>query len=245
MREPLALRTLGAGDPVLLVHGGVGPRSTWAAQEPLADRWRLLIPSRRGFAGSPPAERQDFNEDADDLEPLLAAERPHAVGFSYGGVGLTIAAGRAPQHLRSLTLIEVPFFGLAPDHPDVAALAALSSSYLGGQAGDDDTAAFERFAGIDGAVAGELGDELDEARRLARGLRPPDEATPDLAAINRAGLPVLVVSGGHHPGLEAVCDELSGRLGARRESIEGARHAAQRAPGFNDLLERFLERASA
>jgi hypothetical protein len=69
------------------------------------------------------------------------------------------------------------------------------------------------------------------------------EAEPDLAAINAAGVPSLVVSGNHHPGLEAVCDALAGRLGARRERVEGARHAAQRAPGFNDVLEQFLGRA--
>jgi pimeloyl-ACP methyl ester carboxylesterase len=238
MREPLAVRTLGAGDPVLLVHGGVGPSSTWAAQEPLAERWRLLIPSRRGFAGSPPAERQDFLDDADDLAPLLAAERPHAVGFSYGAVGLAIAAGRAPQNVRSLTLIEPPLFGVAADHPDVAALAALSADYVGGQAGAGGAAEFERLAGVGGAAGG----EFDEARRLARGLRPPTEADPDLAAINAAGVPSLVISGDHHPGLEALCDALAGRLAARRERVEGAGHAAQRAPGFNDLLERFLAR---
>lgn len=243
MREPLAVRTLGAGDPVLLVHGGVGPRSTWAAQEPLAARWRLLIPTRRGFAGSPQAERQDFDQDADDLEPLLAAERPHAVGFSYGAVGLAVAAGRAPENVRSLTLIEPPLFGVAPDHPDVAALAALSSNYIGGDAREEDVAAFERLAGVAGA-ADVPGDEIDEARRLARGLRPPTEADPDLAAVNAAGVPALVVSGNHHPGLEAVCDALAGRLAGHRERVEGARHAAQRAPGFNDVLERFLERAA-
>ena len=243
MREPLAVRTLGAGDPLLLVHGGLGPRSTWAAQEPLAARWRLLIPARRGFAGSPPGERQDFEADAADLEPLLTAERPNAVGFSYGGVGLAIAAGRAPENVRSLTLIEPPLFGLAADHPDVAALAALSSNYIGGQGGAGDAAAFERLAGVGDAVAGVLGDELDEARRLARGMRPPMEAEPDLGAIKAAGVPSLVVSGNHHPGLEAMCDAVAGRLGARRERVEGARHAAQRAPGFNDVLERFLRSA--
>ena len=45
----LHVRTLGAGEPLLLVHGGVGPEITWAAQEPLADRWKLLIPTAAAF----------------------------------------------------------------------------------------------------------------------------------------------------------------------------------------------------
>src|SRR3712207_743973 len=99
MRAPLEVRTLGAGPPLLLVHGGLGPRATWAAQEELADRVRLVIPSRRGFAGSPATARQDYEEDAADIELLLADERPHAVGFSYGAVGLALAAGRNPRRV--------------------------------------------------------------------------------------------------------------------------------------------------
>jgi pimeloyl-ACP methyl ester carboxylesterase len=240
MRAPLAVRTVGSGPPLLLVHGGLGPRATWAAQEPLAERWRLTIPWRRGFGDSPPADRQDFTDDAADLARLLDGERPHAVGFSYGAVGLLIAAGRAPGSVRSLTLIEPPLFGLAPDHPDVAALAILSETYVAGGNDAESLAEFERIAGLGGAGAESLGGELQEGRRMARDLRRPHEAEPDLAAINAAGVPALVVSGGHQPGLDVVCDELAGRLAAHREVIQGAGHAAQRAPGFNDALERFL-----
>ena len=244
MLAPIAVRTLGSGPPLLLVHGGVGPHATWIAQEPLAGHWRLIIPSRRGFGDSPPSERQDYEQDAGDLESLIAGlDRPHAVGFSYGGIGLLVAAGRAPERLRSLTLIEPPMFGLAADDPSVAALSLLSASYTAGEIDDADVAQFERFAGIDGPAAGELGAELEEARRLARGLRMPDDAEPDLAAINAAGVPALVVSGGHQPGLEKICDELAGRLGAHRERSEGTGHAVRRTPGFNELLERFLRAA--
>ena len=239
----LARRDVGSGPPLLLVHGGLGPRATWAAQEPLAERWRLTIPWRRGFGDSPPTDRQDFQDDAADLADLLGAECPHAVALSYGVLGLLIAAGRAPGSVRSLTLIEPPLWSLAPDHPDVAALATLSETYVAGASDSEWLAEFERIAGVGGATAGSLGGELEEARRMARDLRRPDEAQPDLAAINAAGVPVLVVSGGHHPGLEVVCDELAGRLGAQRERVEGAGHAAQRAPGFNDVLESFLRHA--
>lgn len=244
MRAPLAVRTLGAGPPLLLVHGGVGPRATWVAQEDLAEWFRLLIPSRRGFAGSPAAGRQDYEEDAADLEPLLADERPHAVGFSYGAVGLTLAAGRAPHRLRSLTLIEPTLFGAAAGHPGVVALSSLSATYTSGAPGDH--AAFERWTGVaDDGAAAELGDELDEARRLAAGMRMPDDADPDLGAVRAAGVPALVVSGGHHPGLEAICDAVATRLGAQRERLAGAGHAVQRAPGFNDVLTAFLSSVDA
>lgn len=220
---------------------------TWAAQEPLADRWKLLIPARRGFPPSPPVERQDWLADAADIEELLSRERAHAVGFSYGGLGLTVAAGRNPERLRSLTLIEVPLFELADEQdPQVRKLVALAGAYTGEADGphDEARAAFEELSGLGGDLTAEQRAELERVRKLARGLRPPAEAHPDYEAIVRIGLPVLVVSGGHEPGLESLCDVVAEHLGARRARIPGAGHAAQRAPGFNQVLEDFIGRSA-
>lgn len=49
---------------MILVHGGAGAELTWEMQDQLAARWTLVIPWRRGFGPSPPAERQDFEVDA-------------------------------------------------------------------------------------------------------------------------------------------------------------------------------------
>jgi len=78
----LDVRVLGSGPRVVLVHGGSGPRRTWEMQSPLAERWQLVIPSRRGFDDSPHTERQDSEDDAADLLPLLSP-LSHLVGFSY------------------------------------------------------------------------------------------------------------------------------------------------------------------
>jgi pimeloyl-ACP methyl ester carboxylesterase len=244
-RDPLTVRTLGAGQRVLLVHGGVGPELTWSAQEELAARWRLDVPARRGFEPSPATERQDFEVDADDLADLLADEPAHCVGFSYGGIGLALAAGRDPARVRSLTLIEPALFGVARDRPEVAQLMALAAAAVG-----DDPAAreraresFEAVAQVSVSGRPEVERAFVEARRLAPGLRPPGEARPDLAAVATAGVPGLVVSGDHHPAMEAICDAVAGGLGAGRARLPGGGHAVQRAPGFNDLLERFLREA--
>ena len=42
--------------------------------------------------------------------------------------------------------------------------------------------------------------------------------------------------------LHAVCDLLERRLDAERGVLPGAQHNAQRAPGFNETLARFLSR---
>ena len=202
MAEQLAVRRVGSGPPLILVHGGAGPALTWELQEPLAERWTLIVPARRGYPPSPPAERQDFESDADDLTEILTREgSAHLVGFSYGAVSATIAAAWRPDQ--------------------------------GGVHGRGRPRRVAQLA------------ERARVERIARDLRFPGEAEPDAQAIAGANVPCLVVSGDHQPGLEALCDAVARRLRASRERVAGAGHAAQRAPGFNDRLERFLARAEA
>lgn len=241
----LDIRVIGSGQPLLLVHGGSGREESWHAQEPLAERWRVMLPARRGFPPSPTAERQDFEADAEDIGAILDEEPAHCVGFSYGGVGLALAAAADPSRLLSLTLVEPALLGLAADRPAVRELMATFA-----QAGGDDPdaqrraqAAFEDLARI------EIPDEdlrraFLEARDRAPIPRPPGEARPGLETIAAAGPPCLVVSGDHHPAHEAVCDVLAERLSAERAHLPGAAHAVPHAPGFNDVLERFLTSAS-
>ena len=184
------------------MRGAAGPALTWELQEPLAERWTLIVPARRGYPPSPPAERQDFESDADDLTEILTREgSAHLVGFSYGAVSAT-----------------------------------------SGPRGDPIREEFMAVAGLAGSA--QLA-ERARVERIARDLRFPGEAEPDAQAIAGANVPCLVVSGDHQPGLEALCDAVARRLRASRERVAGAGHAAQRAPGFNDRLERFLARAEA
>jgi pimeloyl-ACP methyl ester carboxylesterase len=71
--------------------------------------------------------------------------------------------------------------------------------------------------------------------------RYPWTAEIPLADLSKAGFRTLVVSGGHSPVFESICDVLATRLGAEREVISGAGHSVPRigAP-FNERLESFL-----
>jgi pimeloyl-ACP methyl ester carboxylesterase len=66
---------MGTGPRVLFVHGSLTTsRQSWEKQEPLAERWTLVIPDRRGYAPNAVAERSDFEEDAADIAPLVRGE---------------------------------------------------------------------------------------------------------------------------------------------------------------------------
>ncbi|WP_191093874.1 alpha/beta fold hydrolase [Nocardia colli] len=242
---PLFVQRSGTGPPVILVHGGLPARVTWARQQVLAARWSLIIPSRRGYAPNPAVPQQDFLADADDLTELIV-ELPggaHLVGFSYGGLGAAVAAGRRPHLVRSLTLIEVPLFVTAEEDQSVRELAALADRF----AADADDAQAERefhaMAGVGQKLPAGEEDDIRQAMRLWRDLRSPREAKPRFEAIVEAHIPTLVVSGQHNTGLERLCDAVATELGAQRAHIPGAGHAVARAPGFNTVLETFLTAA--
>jgi pimeloyl-ACP methyl ester carboxylesterase len=244
--KTLHTRVLGEGPKAVLVHGGAGPRTTWERQAPLAERRQLVIPSRRGFDGSPATGRQDFEHDAADLLPLLSPGA-HVVGFSYGGLGALIATGRRPDLVRSLTIIETPLFSIAHGNPEVDRFERLSNEFLadGLDARPEVLDAFLPAAALPAPGAGPLPPDIEAEIRLARGGRPPGEADPDLEAIGRAGIPVLVVSGDHLPAIETLCDRLAEAIGGERAVIGGHGHAIPRADGFNDRLDAFWAGAEA
>src|ERR687891_2204690 len=108
---------------LVLVHGSVlGGAATWRGQQPLADRFELVVVERPGSPPNPPVERVDFEVDAGFVAERLEPG-DHVVGHSYGGIVSLLAAARRPEAVGSLTVIEPPATRVAADHPAVAPFA--------------------------------------------------------------------------------------------------------------------------
>ena len=229
----------------MFVHGSVvNADLTWSAQKPLASRFDLVAPNRRGFPPGPEAEQVDFEDEAVWFEPFLEPGT-HVAGHSYGGVIALLLAARRPELVRSLTVIEPPAFGVARGIPAADEFTARIEELWTN--GPRDPAAFLRgFLALVGSSTppGEFTPELLQGARTLMVERPPSAAVIPFDELARAPFPKLVVSGGHSPAFEAVCDVLEERLGAHRAVLPGAGHSVQRlgAP-FNDLLASFVERA--
>ncbi|GGS79677.1 MULTISPECIES: alpha/beta fold hydrolase [Streptomyces] len=120
--------TGGAGAPVVFAHSvftwGDDDAYGFAAQRPLARRYRLLLVDRRGYGRTPGTGRSDFDTDADDLVELLARQEggAHLVGHGHGGLAAMLAAGRRPGLVRSLALIQPSAFSASAGHPVVEAM---------------------------------------------------------------------------------------------------------------------------
>ena len=235
--------------------------TNFSPQRPLLDEgYRLVVPDRRGYGRGGDAVGEDFSVDAADITALLedpglvplqdgsgdGRAAAHLLGHSYGGLGVLLAAARAPHRVRSIALTEPAAFALAADEEPVRALLDEHRSLWAKADRLDDRTFMERFVRTMGGDPDRLPDDLlrvwtRRARPMRLG-RPAWEAELPIGYLATAGIPTLVVSGGHHPAFETVCDVLAERLGARREVIRGAGHEIE-ATGepFNRLLLDFWQ----
>ena len=226
---------------IVFVHGSVGnAQSTWTEQRALADRFECVFLTRSGYPPGPPLERIDFEEQADDVAGELR-DGDHLVGHSYGGVVSLLAAARGPK-LASLTVSEPPAFGVALGDPAVEEFMSRFEEYV--PAGPREYLEF--FLPLVGSamqLPDPLPPQLEQGARAAMAERSPVEADIPLDELAAAPFPKLVISGGHSAAFDAVCDVLEERLGAERAVLPGAGHSLSRAPGYNDVLVSFVERA--
>jgi pimeloyl-ACP methyl ester carboxylesterase len=242
----------GDGEPAVFVHGSFGwGEETWQEQRPLADHYRLLLVDRRGFGESPANGRVDFDRDADDVVELLG-DCAHLVGHSYGGVVSLLAAGRQPDAVRSLALIEPPALGIARGNPAVEEMIRNVGAAATEAADPSDyRLRFLHGFGFPARPVALEGTAL-EAARSSMTERPPWEADIPLDRLAAAGFRVLLVQGDWCPApdsaralageaFRAVCDVLYERLDAERAILPAAHSAQKLGRPFNERLRAFWE----
>ena len=244
-----------AGPRVVLVHGSaqgsrIGGDHHFAAQQAMAGAgWQLIVPDRPGHGRSPPPGRPDDAEADGAWVADLLGDGAHLVGHSFGGCVALAAAAARPDAVRSLTLIEPGMQKLAIDDPQVRRFVLkLMTTLIFSLSAERRAVRFARLVGIPGGVRG--GSSREELKAMGRGiakLKVPSAATlrRELEAIERAGIAMLVVTGGWSPAFDAVGKRVAAVGGGRHRIVASPDHFPNLTPGFNPVLSAFMTAADA
>ncbi|MFD6281208.1 alpha/beta fold hydrolase [Streptomyces sp. NPDC060209] len=106
--------TEGAGDPLVLLHGGFCTNDTWGAQRAdLAAEYRVFLPERRAHGHTPDVpgalSYQDMADDTVAFLETVVGGPAHLVGWSDGGVVALLVAMARPDLVRKAVVIGANF----------------------------------------------------------------------------------------------------------------------------------------
>jgi len=245
-----------SGPRVVLVHGsiqgsGVGGELHFSAQRRLGERgWRLVIPDRPGHGRSPVPGRPDDAEADGAWAADLLEDGAHLVGHSFGGCVALAAAARRPQAVRSLTLIEPALQNLAPKDWRVRRFVLRTAwTLLTSFSAASRARRFMRLMRVPRETgSGSSPEELARVGRALLRLKVPSPETlrGQMKTVRREGIPLLVVTGGWSPALEAAADAAVAQGGGQRRVIASEHHFPHGiSDEFNQLLDAFMRESDA
>lgn len=250
----------GAGDTVILLHGGefgVSAELGWEHTiDALAENYRVLAPDMLGFGGS--AKVVDFN-DGRGLRirhiarfcAELGVDAAHFVGNSMGAINLLVDATSDAPRLPVRSLVAICGGGEIQRNEHMAALYDYDATFDGMRRivaalfadpayPADDAYVRRRY---ESSIAPGAWEALAAARFRRPGLDPPP-APSSARAYERIGVPTLIVEGVSDKLLPAGwAAEVAAQItGARSAVIENAGHCPQieQPDAVNGLLSEFL-----
>jgi non-heme chloroperoxidase len=264
--DRLAYVETGAGETLILVHGGLQDYRVWApVMEQLGRGYRVIAYSRRNHypnrQGAGAAGTAAANVDARDLERLMDAlgiARAHIVGHSAGAVAALTFAARSPERLLTLVVNEPPVSSLLAGDAEAAAVAsAFSASFEPVRAAFREGRVEQAVALFADAVGGpgSWARRTPEQRRMmaenAAAMLGGSRAAPsgpafDCAAARRISAPTLVTIGERSPPFfHHIAAALTDCLPRREtQTIIGSSHSVpvENPVAFADAVLGFLER---
>jgi len=251
-RPILAHDDLGAGPPVVLLHGFMLSRALWAHAAPdIAHRgWRAIVPDLRGFGDTPPVPSCSMADHADDcaalLEHLGIREPVVVVGLSMGGLLALEFFARHRARVRALGLIDCRVAGETPEGRVVRETTARAALEQGSRAAGEKMFSILFGPGVSESLRARWLAILERTppQGAAAGARALADRADHTATLARIDVPTLVVCGEHDAitPVELMRSIASRIPGACFEIIPGAGHMTpvERPAEFNKILGGFL-----
>ena len=256
----------GQGEPMVLLHGGMGDCWSWGPQiEAFASRFRVVSYSRRynyPNSNTPSEPNHSCRHEAQDLGAFLHELRcgpAHLVGTSYGALTALTYAVDKPGEVLSLVLAEPPMMSWVRAAPDGALVCdaftrevweVAASAFAQGCTRHAMRHLYDGMRGqgtFDTLHNAQVEAVLRNARAMEMLLRST-EPFPDVPwpAVVRLRLPVLLISGERTVPLHRLAHAALVRAlpQAQQMVIAGAGHAAasENPDAFNAAVLELLAR---
>ncbi|OYY90990.1 MAG: hypothetical protein B7Y45_04655 [Sphingomonas sp. 28-66-16] len=112
----LAAVVAGAGPELVMLHGWTLDHRNWQPQLTLADRFRMVMPDRRGFGHS--TAPADLAREWRDVDRVAGEDRFVLIGLSQGASVALDYARHRPERLAALVLVGAPLHNVVVDDLD-------------------------------------------------------------------------------------------------------------------------------
>jgi len=254
----------GAGEPLILLHGGQGDYRSWDSQiEALAPHYRVISYSRRyHFPNNNPLTSHYHSAftEADDLVAFirqLKLKRVHLVGTSIGAFTALVMAVKHPEMVWSMVLAEPPVHDWVEGTPVGDRLYHEFMTMVQEPAtkafrrGDDKEAmrifvdAFGGSGRFDKLPTDGRGAVMENARFFKASLSLDPFPNLSKKKVSRLSMPVLIVTGENTISIHKLVNEELSRLLPKAEQavIPNAGHGSPRENprAFNEVALRFLQ----
>jgi pimeloyl-ACP methyl ester carboxylesterase len=234
---------MGAGDPVVFVHGGWSNASTWGLTLPeLPASLHAIAYDRRGYSRSTRSTgvmpRQWHEDDLAEVIERLELGPAHVVGNSYGASTALGLAARRPELFRSVVAHEPPLMSVVSGDPSASAAMAEADAGVEAvlrrvEAGDPAGAAeqFVEEVALGPGMWSMLPEQLRaimiaNAQAVVHDVRHPGWADIDLERLAELDVPVLLTQGDRSPSwFLAIVARLHETIPSSRvTTIAGASH---------------------
>lgn len=119
----LHFRTLGDGEPLMIMHGVFGSSDNWQTLgKEFAEKFKVYLIDLRNHGKSPHSDEFNYEVMAEDVVSLMKDEQirnAHVLGHSMGGKVAMSLATRYPDKIKKLVIVDIAPKHYPPHHQEI------------------------------------------------------------------------------------------------------------------------------